>query len=302
MRCVARILVATREGLHALVRGSIEPHGFAGRDVTFLAADDGEVWAIVEGSELWHAAGADWTHVADMPGTRATCIAVTDDAVFVGSSEAGLFRVDGARLEPVASFDEAEGRGGWYTPWGGPPDTRSMAEWDEAVYVNVHVGGILRTEDRGATWRPTTDIDADVHQVTTAEGMVLAACAGGLAKSEDRGSTWTIRSDGLEAPYARAVTICGDTAFMSASNGPRGGRSAVYRSGLAGGVFERCRDGLPEWFDDNVDSHCLDAMPDRDLVAFGTSDGRVFVSEDRGSTWTTAASGLPPINRVLVLP
>jgi hypothetical protein len=166
----------------------------------------------------------------------------------------------------------------------------------------VHVGGILRSEDRGETWTPTIDIDADVHQVTTAEGLVLAACAGGLAVSADRGSTWTLRSDGLDAPYSRAIAVCGDAVLLSASNGPRGGRSAIYRGDLSGGTFERCGTGLPESFNDNIDSYCLDAPPEGPLAAFGTSDGRVFTSEDAGTSWGELASGLPPIQRVLVMP
>jgi photosystem II stability/assembly factor-like uncharacterized protein len=273
-----------------------------GRSVTALGRAGEEFWAILDASELWHANGTDWSRAADLKDLRATCVAGIGADVFVGSSEARLFRLAGEALEPVLAFDQAEGRETWYTPWGGPPDTRSIANWDDEVYINVHVGGILRTEDRGETWTPTIDIDADVHQVTTAEGLVLAACAGGLAVSADRGSTWTLRSDGLDAPYSRAIAVCGDAVLLSASNGPRGGRSAIYRGDLSGGALEHCRTGLPESFNDNIDSYCLDAPAEGPLVAFGTSDGRVFISKDAGTSWGELASGLPPIQRVLVMP
>ncbi len=297
------ILVATANGLHELGDGAVPGRvHHAGRAVTTVAQDPKGFWAIVDGSEVWHAAELDgWAHLADLADHRGTCLAAMDDDVLVGSSEARLFRVVGEGLEPVAAFDRAEGRSTWYTPWGGPPDTRSISEWAEAVYVNVHVGGILRTENRGETWTPTIDIDADVHQVATAEGLVLAASAGGLAVSTDRGRTWAFRSQGLEAPYSRAVTVSGDALLVSASNGPRGGHAAVYCGALAGDELTRCRTGLPEWFDDNIDTYCLDAHPDRSFVAFGTSDGRVFASEDAGHTWAEFASGLPPVRRVLVL-
>ncbi len=301
-----RILLATPEGIHTFDDGGIPgPVHHAGRDVKTVAPQQNEVWAVIDGSELWNTADMDgWTRVGDIGNYRGTCVAGTDGDVFVGSSEARLFRVAGQGLEPVASFDRVDGRAAWYTPWGGPPDTRSISEWDEAIYVNVHVGGILRTEDRGQTWTPTIDIDSDVHQVTTAEGLVLAACAGGLAVSSDRGRNWTLRSDGLEAPYARAVAVCGDAVLLSASHGPRGGQSAVYRGDLSGDGLdlERCRAGLPEWFDDNVDTYCLDALPKGSFVAFGTSDGRLFASQDTGIGWGELASGLPPIRRVLVMP
>jgi hypothetical protein len=268
--------------------------------VTAVAHDGPQLWAIVGGSEVWYAPEDDWRRVATLEGHEATCLAMTD-ALHVGSSEARLFRLLCSTLEPVEGFDEAEGRWQWYTPWGGPPATRSISEWGDDVYVNVHVGGILHTDDHGRTWNPTIDIDADVHQVATAQGLVLAACAGGLASSVDRGATWTMRSEGLEAPYSRAAVVCGDTVLVSASDGPRGGRAGVYRGDLRGGPLERCTNGLPEWFDDNIDTYCLDALNDGSFAAFGTSGGRLFGSEDAGATWHELAADLGAIQHVLVL-
>jgi hypothetical protein len=298
------ILVATAEGLHELGDGAVPGRvHHAGRVVTTVVEWEKQLWAIVDRSEFWLTAEVDgWNQLGDLGHYQGTCLAFMKDDVLVGSSEARLFRVVGEGIEPVPAFDRVEGRSTWYTPWGGPPDTRSISEWHDAVYVNVHVGGILRTEDGGETWTPTIDIDADVHQVTTAEGLVLAASARGLAMSTDHGGAWMFRSEGLEAPYSRAVTVCGDAVLVSTSRGPRGGRAAIYRGALGGGGLERCRTGLPEWFEDNIDSYCLDANPDRPFVAFGTSDGRVFASEDAGRSWGGFASGLPSVRRVLVLP
>ena len=297
------ILAATRNGLHTFDDdGRRQREDHVGRSVTALGRAGTELWGIVDASELWYGTGGDWSHVTDLGALRATCVAGIEADVFVGSSEARLFRLAGEALEPVEAFDHASGRETWYTPWGGPPDTRSLANWDDEIYVNVHVGGILRSDDRGGTWTPTIDVDDDVHHVTTAAGTVLAACAGGLAVSTDRGATWAYRTDGLEAPYSRAVAVCGGAVLLSASNGPRGGWAAVYRGDLSGGAFERCRAGLPEWFADNVDTYCLDALPDGALAAFGTSDGHLFASSDEGVTWNELAAGLPPIQRVLVLP
>jgi photosystem II stability/assembly factor-like uncharacterized protein len=299
---VRRILVGTRDGLRSFDdRGSVGPVELADRSVTAVVRDGSELWAIVDRSEVWHAPDGDWRRVATLEGHEATCLAMTD-ALHVGSSEARLFRLTEGALEPVAAFDDAEGRSGWYTPWGGPAATRSISEWGDDVYVNVHVGGILHTDDHGRTWNPTIDIDADVHQVATTKELVLAACAGGLATSADRGTTWTMRSEGLDAPYSRAVVVCGDTVLVSASDGPRGGRAGVYRGDLRTGAFERCTAGLPGSFDDNIDTYCLDALNDGSSAAFGTSDGRLFASDDAGSTWRELVSDLPSVQHVLVLP
>jgi hypothetical protein len=298
------ILVATRDGLRSFDDGGRPGEvEHAGRSVTSLARAGDDHWAVLDGSEVWQATRTGWAHVTDLEGLRVTCLAGMGREVVVGSSEAHLFRRVGDSLERFEAFDRAEGRDTWFTPWGGPPDTRSIANWDERVYVNVHVGGILRTDDGGSRWTPTIDVEADVHQVTTFEDRVLAACAGGLAVSEDRGTTWRTETDGLDHRYARAVAVCGERLLLSTSRGPRGGEAAVYRAALGGGAFERCRGGLPEWFDGNVDSYHLDALPeDGSFAAFGTADGRMFGSTDEGSTWDELVSGLPTIQRVLVMP
>ncbi len=243
---MTRTLAATGDGLLTVGAGGTIASQLTGRSVTAVTRDGPELWAIVERSEIWHAPEDDWGPVATLEGLEATCLAMTD-ALHVGSSEARLFRLADDVLEPVVGFDDAEGRSEWYTPWGGPPATRSLSEWSDDVYVNVHVGGILHTGDHGRTWHPTIDIDADVHQVATAQGVVLAACAGGLAMSDDRGTTWTFRSDGLEAPYSRGVVVCGDAVLVSASDGPRGGRAGVYRGDLhvvrSSAVRPACLDG-----------------------------------------------------------
>jgi len=163
-------------------------------------------------------------------------------------------------------------------------------------------GGIARSADEGATWEPTIDIDADVHRVWAVDGRVFAACGRGLAVSEDRGGSWAMRTEGLHAVYCRGVALSGDTVLVSASTGPRGGRSGLYRAAAHGGPFERCRSGLPEWFEGNIDSACLDALPDEGVAAFGTEDGGVFASTDEGATWAAVATSLCPVRCVLMLP
>jgi len=274
---VTEVLVGTAEGVHRLGGG----HGLVGGAVTALAGE----WALTGGRFLWRGS----ERVAELDGPAGTCVLPTRAGVFIGTEEARLLRFVDDVVEQVVSFDDAEGRDGWYTPWGGPPDVRSLATGaDGAIYVNVHVGGILRSADGGRTWRPTIDVDSDVHQVAASDGAVLAATAYGLARSHDGGREWTFLTDGLHATYARAVAVAGDAVLVSVSRGPGGQAAAVYR--LVDGSFERCRDGLPEWFSGNVDTACL--VADADTVALGTADGSVYVSADAGLRWEEAATGL----------
>jgi hypothetical protein len=300
---MVRILAGTQDGLREFdADGNPGTTHLSGRSVTAVAPDGREVWAIIDGQQVWRTAGVDWWfHAADADGLQATCLADTRAGVVVGTSEAHLTRVAGEGLEVIAPFDEVEQRSDWYTPWGGPPDTRSVSEDADAVYVNVHVGGILRSRDHGDSWQPTIDIDSDVHKVLARPGVVYAACGYGLGLSPDQGESWTFLTEGLHARYCRGVAVCGDALLVSASTGPGGRHSALYRGNLDGSALEPCRNGLPEWFDNNIDSLCLDAIPAGDAAAFGTTDGRLFASTDQGSTWRELASGLGPVNCVLVV-
>jgi hypothetical protein len=304
MGAAMRILAGTDDGIRAFDSdGRPGPQEFAGRAVTALGAEYPETWAILDGSEVWRTDGATaWSRRGSLSGLRANCIADTRAGYLVGTSEARLYTVGDAGLEPVDAFEAVEGRSGWYTPWGGPPDVRSITEDFDAVFVNVHVGGIVRSTDEGASWEPTIDVEADVHRVLSRDGRVFAACAWGLAVSSDRGDTWDYRTDGLHATYCRGVALVGDAVLVSASSGPRGSRSALYRGEVTGRSLEKCAAGLPEWFDSNVDSLALDGAPDHGVAAFGTSDGRVFASSDEGRTWSQVTDGLPPVLSLLLMP
>ena len=301
---VARVLVATADGLHHFdAAGGPVNVEHAGRPVTAIAPEGWELWAVLEGSELWHTAGIEWWfHVTDFTTHRGNCIADTRAGVVIGASEARLFRVAGEGVERIDSFDEIAGRSEWFTPWGGPPDTRSLAEDHDTVYANVHVGGIVRSRDHGQSWEPTIEIRADVHQVRTARGRVLAATARGLAISHDQGDTWGYHTEGLEAEYCRAVAPCGEYVLLSASHGPQGGDAAVYRCAPDGGRLERCRTGLPDAIGGNIDTYWLDALPGGELAAIGIEGGGVYTSLDQGATWRQLASDLPEVHALLVLP
>jgi len=266
-----------------------------------LAADAHGWWALADGQDVVRARDGSVETVASVEEEVGRCLLPSGDGALIGTANARLALARSGAAEMVASFDDAKGRESWYTPWGGPPDTRSLsAGADGALFANVHVGGILRAETPSGSWEPTIDIDSDVHQVLgdpSEAGHVVAATALGLAESLDGGGTWRFVTDGLHASYARAVALDGEDVFISASNGPRGGRAALYRRSPGEDTFHRCTDGLPEWFDRNIDSHHLAGAAG--LVVFG-GDGRLFVSEDGGASWHDGGTAFPEITCVAI--
>src|SRR5262249_13225673 len=158
-------------------------------------------------------------------GPAGTCLAPIPGALLIGTEQAHLRRLANGKLTPVESFETVEGRAEWYTPWGDPADVRSIALGrDGTIYVNVHVGGVVRSRDGGASWTPTVDIETDVHQVLahpTRPNVVLFAAYEGFGVSRDGGDSWEILAEGMHAHYCRAVTVSGETVLVSASTGPR---------------------------------------------------------------------------------
>ena len=299
-----RIRVGTREGLWEIAGDQVFPlDALTGKSLTALALDGARGWALVDGRTLWEGTDGAWKECLTIDGPAATCLATTPIGLVIGTERAHLLRRDGVELTAVGSFETIDGRDAWYTPWGDPADVRSIsAALDGALYVNVHVGGVVRSRDDGRTWTPTVDIECDVHQVLThpvRSEVVLAAAADGFGVSRDGGASWRFITAGLHAHYLRAVAVSDDTVLVSASTGPGGRRAALYRARLDGeSAFERCGDGLPPWFGDNIDTGCLAASGA--LVACGTEDGRVFRSLDGGRRWDVAAKGLPPVTCVVL--
>lgn len=298
-----RVAIGTVKGLYELEVDGTEPRAddlLADREVAALAAGGDGLWALADGTAvLRRDPTGSWAELAT--GSELTCLLPGEDGLLVGMEPARLLRLEDGSLEPVPSLESTQGHEEWHTPWGGPPAVRSLArDLAGRLHVNVHVGGIPRSVDGGATWQATIEVIADVHQVLAHPALadvVLAATAMGLARSDDGGDHWRFERDGMHAHYCRAVAVSDGTVLVSASSGPSGRRAAIYRTPVEGPApLERCTVGLPEWFDGNVDTGCLAA--DGDEVAFGTADGSLFRSSDAGATWTEAASGLPAVRAV----
>ena len=278
------VLVATNRGVFDLDGAIVLPEW----PIAHVVGHEGAWWAVGEAGLF-----RDGELVAPAPdGASLNCVLPTEHTVWVGADSARLFRLEDGWLAEDEDFASAPGRDKWHTPWGGPPDVRSMAEGaDGTVYVNVHVGGILRFDDAGFT--PTIDISADVHQVVAhpeTPDLIAAATASGLAVTTD-GHDFDFRTDGLSHRYCRAVAIDGDTVLVSSSGGPRGGDARMHRGPLAGGPLEAL-EGLPP-FEGNIDTHCVATRPGLWIVGHGPS---VWVSTDQGRTWEVALNDLPTIN------
>jgi hypothetical protein len=286
------LLIGTSHGLGDLESGGKFVDGMA---VTALASGGASSWYALLDRRfvvLLDEDKGDAVPVGELPEHDGQSVAVLpDETVVVGRTGARLTVVGtNGDVHDVSSFHAVPGRDRWENPAGPTPDTRTMAVGTKRWWVNVHVGGVWWSEDAGDTWHGAVEPAADVHEVRAGtEGRVAVAAAVGFGWTEDDGESWSWTTDGLHASYLRAVALDGDTAFVSASDGPFTRSGAIYRSRL-GSSFVRCEDGLPDHFKGNVDSGHLDASRGRVAVGFGND---VYLSDDEGQTWRVASVSEP---------
>ncbi|MEZ5365678.1 MAG: hypothetical protein R2748_25950 [Bryobacterales bacterium] len=80
---------------------------------------------------------------------------------------------------------------------------------------------------------------------------------------------------------------------------PADGRVVVTRTRDGGKTFETLSKGLPqEHAYDLVFRHALDVDESGERLAFGSTTGSVWTSDDGGDSWSTVSTNLPPVYAV----
>jgi photosystem II stability/assembly factor-like uncharacterized protein len=186
-------------------------------DVGLAGTTDG-IFRTDDLGQSWHPAsdGLSESHVrwlshhSSVPGL--TLAGTEPAAVFISHDSGVTWR---ERTEVAELRDEH----GWYLPYSpGAGCVRGFALHGHRGYAAVEVGGLLRSDDAGDSWRLAggssgdphavagSYIHPDVHSVTvhpSSPDLVDAPTGGGFYRSVDGGKTWVQLYDG----YCRAVWV-----------------------------------------------------------------------------------------------
>lgn len=239
------------------------------RNVTAIVARDGVILAgTTDGVMRSEDGGETWRQVSEgLHQRHVRWLAYhpdVSDLEYIGTEPAGIFvsHDGGDSWRGRPEVEALRDRHRWFLPYS--PEAgcvRGFAFHGDRAYAAVEVGGVLRSDDAGDTWRlvggstgePTFDLPpaplvfADVHWVEThpaSPDLVYAATAEGLYRSSDGGDTWSVTHAGS---YCRAV-----------------------------------------WIDPTDPSHIV--LSPADSVAH--KNGRIEQSRDRGDSWHPASEGL----------
>ena len=129
----------------------------------------------------------------------------------------------------------------------------------------------------------------------------------GVFRSTDGSASWSEVKNVAPSVFGFAVAVHPadpDTAWLVPAVSdekriPVDGKVVVSRTRDGGKTFDVLTDGLPqEHAYDLTFRHALDIDESGDRLAFGSTTGSLWVTEDQGDTWQTVTTQLPPVYSV----
>jgi hypothetical protein len=250
---------------------------------------------IVNNHEVWTYVSGTWNQQVSTDVTL-NCVCWTpDNRLLVGTECARLAWVADGELDFIGGFDTVPGRQLWKTPWGGPPDVRSLAvSTDGTIYANIHVGWVVRSRDGGKTWVNLQEgLEMDVHQVSahpSDPATIFAATARGFYLSRDYGDTFIHQRGGMPYYYQRACACFPESEvyLVSTSRGPHSRVDAqLYRSDDAGENWALVS-GLPEQIGENIDTFQIITVGGTKALVV-VDDTTLYQTDDLGLNWQKIA-------------
>lgn len=253
--------------------------------------------------------------------------AAPDDSLWCGTMPGGLFRSwdGGDSWELIRSLWDHPARKQWAgggADWPGIHSVLVDPRDPDHVTVGVSVGGAWATRNGGESWESRTEgmwaaylppeqagesAAQDPHyivQCPAAPDSLWCQHHNGVFRSIDSGETWREIKTIQPSVFGFAVAVHPrdpDTAwFVPAIKDeqriPVDGAVVVARTRDGGESFQELRSGLPqEHAYDLVYRHGLDVDARGERLAFGSTTGALWISENQGEDWQQLSAHLPPI-------
>jgi hypothetical protein len=250
--------------------------------------------------------------------------------LWAGTQPGGLFRSSdhGSTWEMARALWDHPKRKKWMGGGADLPGIHSIVvdpRNSKRVWIAVSTGGIWFTEDAGASWTQRGEgmradhvppelthdpIAQDVHclvQCPAEPNRMWVQHHNGIFVSSDEGKNFREIRDVAPSTFGFAVVAHPrepDTAWFvpeikDEKRIPRDGKLVVTRTRDGGRSFTTLTEGLPQRHAyDLVYRHALALDQTGNRLAFGSTTGGLWVSENAGDSWAMISHTLPPVYAV----
>jgi hypothetical protein len=247
--------------------------------------------------------------------------------LWCGTIPGGLFHSTdhGASWQLVESLWNHPDRAKWFgggADWPGIHSILVDPRDRHRLLLAVSCAGVWESCDNGATWAnigeglraefmpPDQAGDPgiqDPHRIAWSESdpdTIWMQHHNGIFVSRDSGKKWSEIENAAPSAFGFAVVVHPhdpNTAWFVPGIKDEcrvacDGALCVMRTRDGGATWEQLRVGLPQEHAYHlVFRHCLDVSADGRTLAFGSTTGSVWISEDGGDSWTRLSAELPPI-------
>ncbi len=253
--------------------------------------------------------------------------ATRPDELWCGTIPGGLFRSSdaGDSWELIRPLWDHPKRREWFGGGADLPGIHSILvdpRSPDRVIIGVSCGGVWITTDGGANWRCSADgmraeylppgqqgdpNTQDPHRLVhcqSAPDNMWVQHHNGIFKSTDGAASWHEIDSAKPSAFGFAVAVHPTDpatawfvpAIKDEKRYPVDGNVVVSRTRDGGQSFEVLSNGLPQGHAyDLTYRHALDIDESGERLAFGSTTGSLWVSEDQGDSWITVCEHLPPV-------
>jgi hypothetical protein len=247
--------------------------------------------------------------------------------LWCGTIPGGLFRSDdsGRSWVLVETLWRHPKRKEWFGGGADLPGIHSVCvdpRDPQKLAVGVSCGGVWMTRDTGVSWEcraagmraaympPEQSLDPNIQdphrvvQCRTHPECYWAQHHNGIFRSTDGAASWEEIQDVPLSSFGFAVAVHPEdpeTAWFvpgvkDEKRIPVDGKVAVTRTRDGGRSFDVLTTGLPQQHAyDLVYRHALDIDRSGECLAFGSTTGSLWISDNQGDTWQSVSEHLPPI-------
>ena len=304
--------VSSQDGGKTWQQGAVTTLPHAAARLTVSPLDPKRAWLAAYEAGVYRTddGGATWTHLETYPSDFAHSVLAGPDEVqkvYAGSEPATLFISEdgGASWSERFGFRAVPESG----EWGFHAPTRDSHVRDLRVspgdaatlYGGIEVGGVVRSQDGGYTWKQLPGLDDDIHCLSLGAGIplrVYAATASAPFRSDDGGNKWELINGDLQRRYTLHIAAAPDDAdlvLVTVSENARRKSPQFYRSTDGGRSWQLVAGlGEGEEAEDMVVAFDWDIRSPSRVYA-GTDGGNLYQSIDRGETWEQLPVELPSV-------